>query len=121
MTLLIDIIVGARPNLIKIAPIFKVYKKIKKSKKLFTLRLIHTGQHYDKSMSDDFFKDLSIPKAHFNFKIGSGRQSEQTAKIMIAYEKLLISKPSKLCIVVGDVNSTMACAISAKKLNIPAR
>ena len=117
--MLIDIIAGTRPNFIKIAPIFKTYKKIKNYKKHFTLRLIHTGQHYDKRMSDNFFKDLGIPMSDYNFKSGSSTQAKQTARIMIAYEKLLISKPCNLCIVVGDVNSTMACAISAKKLNIP--
>ena len=111
----IDIIVGARPNFIKIAPLIH---RLKKNNKKISYRLIHTGQHYDDSMSNNFFKDLSIPKPNHNLNCKSGSQSEQTAKIMIAYEKILLKKKSDLCIVVGDVNSTMACAIAAKKIGI---
>ena len=111
----IDIIVGARPNFIKIAPLIH---RLKKNNKKISYRLIHTGQHYDDSMSNNFFKDLSIPKPNHNLNCKSGSQSEQTAKIMIAYEKILLKKKSDLCIVVGDVNSTMACAIAAKKTGI---
>ena len=111
----IDIIVGARPNFIKVAPLIH---RLKKNNKKISYRLIHTGQHYDDSMSNNFFKDLSIPKPHHNLNCKSGSQSEQTAKIMIAYEKILLKKKCDLCIVVGDVNSTMACAIAAKKIGI---
>lgn len=111
----IDIIVGARPNFIKIAPLIH---RLKKNNNKISYRLIHTGQHYDDSMSNNFFKDLSIPKPNHNLNCKSGSQSEQTAKIMIAYEKILLKKKSDLCIVVGDVNSTMACAIAAKKIGI---
>ncbi len=79
-------------------------------------RLIHTGQHYDKNMSGDFFKELKIPSPHFNLEVGSGTQSEQTAMIMIKYEKILLKEKVDLCLVVGDVNSTMACSVVAKKL-----
>ena len=111
----IDIIVGARPNFIKVAPLIH---RLKKNNKKISYRLIHTGQHYDDSMSNNFFKDLSIPKPNHNLNCKSGSQSEQTAKIMIAYEKILFKKKCDLCIVVGDVNSTMACAIAAKKIGI---
>lgn len=111
----IDIIVGARPNFIKIAPLIH---RLKKNNKKINYRLIHTGQHYDDSMSNNFFKDLSIPKPNHNLNCKSGSQSEQTAKIMIAYEKILLKKKCDLCVVVGDVNSTMACAIAAKKIGI---
>ena len=117
---LVDIIAGARPNFIKVSPIIKRFKeKQKLSNSNLKFRLIHTGQHYDKKMSNDFFNQLKIPKPNINFNVGSGTQAQQTSAIMIAYEKLLLKKPSNLCLVVGDVNSTLACSISAKKLSIP--
>jgi UDP-N-acetylglucosamine 2-epimerase (non-hydrolysing) len=115
--MLIDIIAGARPNFIKIAPIIDAIEQQKQSGVLFDYRLVHTGQHYDKKMSGDFFEQLNIPVPHHNLEAGSGTQAEQTAKIMVGYERLLIEKPCDLCIVVGDVNSTMACSIAAKKMN----
>ena len=115
---LIDIIVGARPNFIKVAPIFKIYKNNKKIKKKIKFRLIHTGQHYDYDMSEIIFKQLKIPKPHVNFNIGSGSHAQQCSKIMLKYEETLIQKKSDYCIVVGDVNSTLACSITAKKLNV---
>jgi len=115
--MLIDIIAGARPNFMKIAPIIHAIQKKKKS--LIEYRLIHTGQHYDKNMSSNFFKQLNIPLPHVNLDVGSGSQAVQTSKIMVKYEELLLQKPSNLCLVVGDVNSTMACAITARKLYIP--
>ena len=114
----IDIIAGARPNFMKIAPIIKAIDEVNKNKSLFEYRLIHTGQHYDRNMSDSFFEQLGIPDPHFNLDVGSGSQAYQTGEIMTRYEKLIVNKPSNLCLVVGDVNSTMACAITAKKLNI---
>ena len=113
-----DLIVGARPNFIKIAPLIHSIKKFNHKKKIIQVRLIHTGQHYNKSMSDSFFRDLKIPKPKINFNCKSGTHANQTAKIMVSYEKILIQNKCDLCIVVGDVNSTMACAIAAKKLNI---
>lgn len=114
----IDIIAGARPNFMKIAPIIESIEKQIFYKKNISYRLIHTGQHYDKNMSGSFFEQLGIPKPHYNLEVGSGTQSEQTAAIMIKYEELLIKETSDLCLVVGDVNSTMACSIVAKKLNL---
>ena len=116
---MIDIIAGARPNFIKIAPIIRAMKRSRKNGGKLEYRLVHTGQHYDSRMSGDFFDQLGIPQPDVNLDVGSGTQAEQTAAIMIRYEKLLIDQPSDLCLVVGDVTSTMACAISAQKLCIP--
>jgi len=113
MTKLLDIIAGARPNFMKISPIIHA---LESSGFKYKYRLIHTGQHYDKKMSDTFFDQLRIPKPSINLKVGSGSHTEQTAKIMIGYEKLLIEKKPDICLVVGDVNSTMACALVAKKM-----
>lgn len=114
----IDIIAGARPNFIKIAPIIEAIKNYQTQETYLSFRLIHTGQHYDKNMSDDFFTQLGIPEPHVNLEVGSGTQAEQTANIMIRYEKLLLDKSSDICLVVGDVTSTMACSIVAKKLGV---
>ncbi|MDA7631443.1 UDP-N-acetylglucosamine 2-epimerase (non-hydrolyzing) [Verrucomicrobia bacterium] len=116
---LIDIIAGARPNFMKIAPIIRAIKQSQSSGGKLGYRLVHTGQHYDERMSASFFKQLGIPDPDINLEVGSGTQAEQTAKIMMRYEALLMEKPSKLCLVVGDVTSTMACAIAAQKLCIP--
>lgn len=116
---LIDIIAGARPNFMKIAPIIRAIKHAQSSGGQLDYRLVHTGQHYDERMSASFFKQLGIPDPDINLEVGSGTQAEQTAKIMMRYEALLLEKPAKLCLVVGDVTSTMACAIAAQKLCIP--
>jgi UDP-N-acetylglucosamine 2-epimerase (non-hydrolysing) len=113
---LIDIIAGARPNFMKIAPIIEALEADVASE--LEYRLIHTGQHYDKAMSGSFFEQLRIPEPDFNFGVGGGTQAEQAGGIMIAYEKLLTERLSDLCLVVGDVTSTMACAITAKKMGI---
>lgn len=110
----IIIAVGARPNFIKAAPLIKELKKYRKVK----YWLVHTGQHYDKEMSDLFFKDLDIPKANINLGIGGGSQAEQTAGILTSFEKVCLKKKPDLVIVFGDVNSTLACALAAVKLNI---
>lgn len=115
----VDLIVGARPNFMKIAPIIHAIEKANNPEQRIKYRLIHTGQHYDANMSETFFKELEIPKPHFNLNIGSGTQAEQTAGIMVGYEKLLMQEKSDLCIVVGDVTSTVACAISARKMLVP--
>ena len=115
--MLIDIIAGARPNFIKIAPIIEAIEAQRKAGVDIHYRLVHTGQHYDKKMSGDFFEQLSIPAPHHNLEVGSGTQAEQAGKIMMGYEKLLLEKPCDLCVVVGDVTSTMACSIAAKKVN----
>lgn len=115
--MLIDIIAGARPNFIKIAPIIDAIVEQRDAGADIDFRLVHTGQHYDKKMSHDFFEQLGIPAPHHNLEVGSGTQAEQTGKIMMGYEALLMQQPCDLCIVVGDVTSTMACSIAAKKMN----
>lgn len=115
----IDLIAGARPNFMKIAPIIDAIHKAQKKGDKISYRLIHTGQHYDKNMSDSFFEQLGIPQPDVNLGAGGGTQAEQTAFIMVGYEKLLMSENSDLCLVVGDVTSTMACSIVAQKLHVP--
>jgi UDP-N-acetylglucosamine 2-epimerase (non-hydrolysing) len=115
----IDLIAGARPNFMKIAPIIDALKAAKSSGSRLSYRLIHTGQHYDRAMSGDFFAQLGIPEPDINLEVGSGTQAEQTANIMLRYEKVLLDKKSDLCLVVGDVTSTMACSIVARKLGVP--
>jgi UDP-N-acetylglucosamine 2-epimerase (non-hydrolysing) len=116
---LIDIVAGARPNFMKIAPIVKAFEARRADGGHLRYRLVHTGQHYDRRMSSDFFGQLGIPEPDVNLEAGSGTQAEQTAAIMVRYERLLIEAPSRLCLVVGDVTSTMACAITAQKLRVP--
>ena len=115
----VDLIAGARPNFMKIAPIIDAIHKAQKEGKNIDFRLVHTGQHYDKNMSDNFFEQLGIPEPDVNLRAGGGTQAEQTSAIMMGYEKLLIKEKPDICIVVGDVTSTMACAITAQKLNVP--
>lgn len=115
----IDIIAGARPNFMKIAPIIRALEQRRGEGGPLGYRLIHTGQHYDARMSGDFFRQLGIPEPHVNLDVGSGTQAEQTGAIMTRYEKLLLEQRSDLCLVVGDVTSTMACAIAAQKLGVP--
>jgi UDP-N-acetylglucosamine 2-epimerase (non-hydrolysing) len=117
-TYLIDIIAGARPNFMKIAPIIRAIQARQRAGAEFGFRLVHTGQHYDPRMSGDFFLQLGIPEPDVNLEVGSGSQAEQTAAIMVRYEKLLMEKGSNLCLVVGDVTSTMACSIAAQKLGV---
>lgn len=114
----ITIVAGARPNFMKISPIIRAIEKLSTSIKPISYRLIHTGQHYDPNLSETFFEELQIPHPHKNFNIKSGSQAEQTAAIMIAFEKELIAQRPDFVLVVGDVTSTMACAIAAKKANI---
>lgn len=113
----ITIIAGARPNFMKIAPIIHAIHKAQHEGKDINYRLVHTGQHYDKKMSGDFFEQLEIPEPHANLESGGGTQAEQTANIMMRFEKELLENPTDLVLVVGDVTSTMACAITAQKLH----
>ena len=127
----IVLVAGARPNFMKIAPIIRAIKKHNsKSKTMQSLRgtkcrgnlkiiLVHTGQHYDSRMSKIFFKDLEIPQPDIYLGVGSGSHGEQTAKVMIEFEKVLLNKKPDLVMVVGDVNSTLAAALCAAKLHIP--
>ena len=103
----IDLIAGARPNFMKIAPIIKAIKSAQTAGKNINYRLVHTGQHYDKKMSGDFFEQLGIPEPDVNLECGGGSQAEQTAAIMVKFEKELQENKSTLVLVVGDVTSTM--------------
>ncbi len=113
----LTIIAGARPNFMKIAPVIHAIEKFNAKRKQMEYRLVHTGQHYDRNMSDMFFEELNIPEPDVNLGVGGGTQAEQTAGIMIGFEKELMAHPADLVIVVGDVTSTMACSIVAKKLH----
>ena len=115
--MLITLIAGARPNFMKIAPLIKAIQAAEAIGKDIHYRLVHTGQHYDKNMSDTFFEELGIPMPDVNLGCGGGTQAEQTANIMVAFERDLMQNPTDLVLVVGDVTSTMACSIVAKKLN----
>ena len=115
--MLVTLIAGARPNFMKVAPIIHAIQKAETDGKDIHYRLVHTGQHYDKNMSDTFFEELNIPQPDTNLGCGGGTQAEQTAHIMVEFEKELIAHPCDIVLVVGDVTSTMACSIVAKKLN----
>lgn len=109
-------IVGARPNFMKIAPI---HRQMQREDNQLEPILIHTGQHYDERMSKFFFDDLKMPKPDEFLGVGSGSHAEQTARVMVEFEKVCQKYNPDLVLVVGDVNSTMACSITAKKLWIP--
>jgi UDP-N-acetylglucosamine 2-epimerase (non-hydrolysing) len=108
-------VVGARPNFMKIAPVMKAIARAG----FATQKLVHTGQHYDFSMSDVFFTDLGMPIPDIHLGVGSGSHAEQTAKVMVGFEKVCCDEEPDLVVVAGDVNSTMACAIDCAKLRIP--
>ena len=112
----ITLVAGALPNFMKIAPIIHAIHKAQLGGKKINYRLIHTGQHFDHTMSGKFFEELDIPEPHNNLESGVGTQAEQTANIMIRFEKELLEHPTELVLVVRDVTSTMACAITAQKL-----
>jgi UDP-N-acetylglucosamine 2-epimerase (non-hydrolysing) len=109
-------VVGARPNFIKIAPIIQ---ELNKHCNIFNHKLVHTGQHYDNEMSGIFFNDFNLPEPHIRLGVGSGTHAEQTAEIMVRFEKVCISEKPDLVLVVGDVNSTLACSVVCSKLTIP--
>jgi UDP-N-acetylglucosamine 2-epimerase (non-hydrolysing) len=113
----IHLIAAARPNFMKIAPLYHALKK----EAWVDPVIVHTGQHYDINMSDAFFKDLELPAPHIHLGIGSGSHAEQTGQVMTAYEKVLLEERPALVVVVGDVNSTMACTIAASKIVYPLR
>jgi len=114
----ITIVAGARPNFMKIAPIIEAIEHTKENGLDIHFRLVHTGQHYDNNLSDAFFEELKIPSPDINLNVKSGTQAEQTAAIMIRFENELQLNPCDLVLVVGDVTSTMACAIVAKKAGV---
>ena len=112
---LIYLVAGARPNFMKIAPIVRALQ----NQSALTFKIVHTGQHYDRDMNEVFFEELGIPQPDIFMGAGGGSHAQQTAKIMVAFEELCIAERPAAVLVVGDVNSTLACSISAKKLNIP--
>ena len=111
----VHLIAAARPNVMKVAPLYHALKEETWCHPI----LVHTGQHYDANMSDDFFRDLGLPEPDHYLGVGSGSHAEQTGKVMMAYENLCLDEPPDWTVVVGDVNSTMACALAAKKLCLP--
>jgi UDP-N-acetylglucosamine 2-epimerase (non-hydrolysing) len=111
----IDLIAAARPNFMKVAPLYHALA----AEPWCTPRIVHTGQHYDANMSDAFFADLSLPKPHVHLGVGSGGHGEQTGRVMIEYEKVCFASRPDWIVVVGDVNSTLACALVGAKLRIP--
>ena len=108
-------VVGARPNFMKVAPLHRAIKNLPG----WTSKIVHTGQHFDAKMSDIFFTQLELPKPDFFLGIGGGSHTEVTAKIMLAFEKIVESEKPDLIIVVGDVTSTLACTLVAIKMGIP--
>ena len=108
------VIAGARPNFPKVAPLMRAL-----TARGMTPRLVHTGQHYDAAMSASFFECLDIPEPAANLGVGSGSHAAQTAAVMVAVERVLETERPDLVVVVGDVNSTLAAALAAAKLNIP--
>jgi len=114
----LTIVAGARPNFLKIAPLIKEIERVRDAGVNIGFRLVHTGQHYDDRLSRVFFDELGIPLPDINLEAGSGSQAVQTANIMVGFEQELVDNPCDIVVVVGDVNSTLACSIVAKKLNI---
>jgi UDP-N-acetylglucosamine 2-epimerase (non-hydrolysing) len=115
ISIAVDLIAAARPNFMKIAPLYHVLC----GETWCRPRIVHTGQHYDANMSGAFFSDLNMPKPHVHLGAGSGSHAEQTGNVMIAYEKVCHESRPDWIVVVGDVNSTLACALVAAKLLIP--
>jgi UDP-N-acetylglucosamine 2-epimerase (non-hydrolysing) len=113
--LAIDLIAAARPNFMKVAPLYHALA----AETWCTPRIVHTGQHYDANMSDAFFADLGMPKPHVHLGVGGGGHGEQTGRVMIEYEKVCLASRPDWIVVVGDVNSTLACALVGTKLQIP--
>jgi UDP-N-acetylglucosamine 2-epimerase (non-hydrolysing) len=113
--MLIYLVAGARPNFMKIAPIVRALQ----AQQALSFKIIHTGQHYDREMNDVFFEELGIPQPDVFMAAGGGSHAQQTAKIMVGFEELCMNERPAAVLVVGDVNSTLACSIVAKKLNIP--
>jgi UDP-N-acetylglucosamine 2-epimerase (non-hydrolysing) len=112
------VVAGARPNFMKVAPLVEALKGSQAAGRNLEVLLVHTGQHYDEQMSRAFFTDLGLPRPDVDLEVGSGTHAEQTGRVMIAFEALLFERKPDWVVVVGDVNSTVACALAAKKLCI---
>jgi UDP-N-acetylglucosamine 2-epimerase (non-hydrolysing) len=115
----ITCVVGARPNFVKIAPILRAFERERAAGARVEIALIHTGQHYDPGLSESFFSELEIRRPDLNLEVGSGSHAEQTARVLMALEPVLVAQRPDLLVVVGDVNSTLAAALAAAKLLIP--
>ena len=115
MPMRITQVVGARPNFMKIAPVMQAISR----RGFAEQKLVHTGQHYDAGMSDVFFKELDLPNPDVFLGVGSGSHAEQTAAVMVAFDRILAAEPPDLVVVAGDVNSTLACALTAAKRGVP--
>ena len=111
----VDLIAAARPNFMKVAPLYHALA----AEAWCAPRIVHTGQHYDANMSDAFFADLGLPKPQVHLGVGGGGHGEQTGRVMIEYEKVCLASRPDWIVVVGDVNSTLACALVGAKLRIP--
>ncbi|SKA73956.1 UDP-N-acetylglucosamine 2-epimerase (non-hydrolysing) [Paucidesulfovibrio gracilis DSM 16080] len=111
----VHLVIAARPNIMKVAPVYHALS----CKENFSVTLLHTGQHYDPCLSDQLLAELSLPAPQHNFAVGSGSHAHQTAGVLTAYEDFLQETKPDICIVAGDVNSTLACALAAVKLHIP--
>src|SRR5260370_12187037 len=118
MSMKIAVVAGARPNFMKVAPVVEALKNCQAGRPDLEILLVHTGQHYDEQMSRAFFNDLGLPRPDVDLGVGSGTHAEQTGRVMIAFEALLLERKPDWVVVVGDVNSTVACALAAKKLGI---
>ena len=110
------LVAGARPNFMKIAPLWHELSRFPGQNQPV---LVHTGQHYDQNMSEVFFRDLGLPRPDIHLDVGSASHAVQTARVMMEFEKVCLAEQPDLVVVVGDVNSTLACAVTAKKLWIP--
>ncbi len=115
----VTIVAGARPNFMKVSPIIKAIERSRAAGNPIDYRLVHTGQHFDQKMSGDFFSQLGIPEPDTNLEAGGGTQAEQTAAVMVSFEREIEANRPDIVLVVGDVTSTMACTITAKKLCVP--
>jgi UDP-N-acetylglucosamine 2-epimerase (non-hydrolysing) len=112
------VVAGARPNFMKVAAVLDAFAERKNLHGGAVMKLVHTGQHYDRALSDDFFEDLSLPEPDIHLGAGSGSHAEQTARIMLGFERVCLAERPDWVLVVGDVNSTLACSITAKKLGV---
>src|SRR5688500_13785927 len=115
MTPILDLVAGARPNFMKLAPVVRALGH----HRVLAPRIVHTGQHYDASMSDVFFEELGLPRPDVHLEVGSGTHGMQTARIIERYEAHLMKQRPSATVVFGDVNSTVACALAAVKLGVP--
>lgn len=117
----LDLIAGVRPNFVKIAPLIHALQEARGAgDSSLRYRFIHTGQHYDAALSGAFLQELHLPTPDFYLEVGSGSHAQQTAAVLLAYERILQQAPRPdLCVVVGDVNSTLAAALAAKKCGVP--